>query len=201
MSPPGHGPPVALAGMIPYHPRVTDTGEKSPRTACRCSPLTVSVWEDTTVVFNEKPFLTRRIPLFLRLPIGLRDEITALERKAAALKLDLAIPHMILQRDRGVFRGELLLGLGQETGLPETTHLAGSYRTAVHRGSHTQLGRAARGFLRRLRRELGIKPCEVFFWYANCPACWSEAGGPLTIILGRIGSAVPETREQRDRSP
>jgi hypothetical protein len=155
---------------------------------CLCPKLTLDDWNGREVSYDMKPFLSRRIPLFFRVPIGLGDEIRALHAKAAALKLDPALPPMVLQRDRGIFRGQLLWALGGEVLLPEITLVSGKYRAEVHRGSYTQLGRAARTHVRRLRDELGIKPDEVFFWYANCPQCWSEQGGPGTIILARIGN-------------
>ncbi|UCF33755.1 MAG: hypothetical protein JSV78_00290, partial [Phycisphaerales bacterium] len=166
---------------------------------CLCPKLTFEAWEGREVSFDGKPFLTRRIPLFFRLPVGLGEEIEAVQAKGAALSLDPAMPPMVLQRDRGIFRGELLWAIGGEVKLPEITLVSGKYRASVHRGSYTQLGRAARKHLRRLRHELGIRPDELFFWYANCPKCWDEPGGPVTIILARIGN--PEAAVKGSKAP
>jgi hypothetical protein len=155
---------------------------------CLCPKLTIEEWEGREVSYDKKPFLSRRIPLFFRIPVGLGDEIRAIQARAAAMKLDPTLPSMVLQRDRGIFRGELLWAIGGEVLLPEITLISGRYRAGVHRGSYTQLGRAARKHVRHLREELGLKPAEVFFWYANCPQCWGEHGGPGTIILARVGN-------------
>ncbi len=163
---------------------------------CLCPKLTFEAWEGREVSFDKRPFLTRRIPLFFRVPVGLGDEIRAVQAKARALKLDPAMSPMLFQRDRGIFRGELLWAIDGEVRLPEIALVSGKYRAAIHRGSYTQLGRAARKHVRRLRDELGIKPHEVFFWYANCPQCWDEQGGPVTIILARIGNPAVTFKEK-----
>jgi len=160
---------------------------------CPCPELDLRKWEDSTISFQQKPFLSRTIPRFLWVPIGLREEIDALYAQAFSMRLKLSTPTMLLEREGGAFRGQILLGVSEEGDFPGKVLLSGLYRTTVHLGSPLRLGSARRVFLSRIKRELGIVPTETFYWYVNCPECWQKTGGPATIVLARIGAPTLES--------
>lgn len=95
---------------------------------------------------------------------------------------------MLLQRARGLFKGELLLGIDQDIGRDECEHLTGKYLASLHRGPYERLGRARKTLLAAIARDMGVTPGEVLLWYVNCPACWKADGGPATVLLARIGN-------------
>jgi len=158
--------------------------------ACRCPALSYDEWEGRRVMFRQKPFLTRRVPRALGVSIGIGEEIDALQLQAEKLGLPLGEPPMVLERDRGFFKGELLLALGTDTGPENIVHLDGAYLATVHRGPHEELGAARARFVEMIGKERGVTPNEIFYWYADCPRCREAHGGPVTIILAKIG--MPE---------
>ena len=162
-----------------------ETPEKK---ACLCPKLDYDKWENRHVSFDKKRFLSRRIPLAFHLPVGLKDDIEALYEKAEKLRLNLSTPPMLLQRDLGLFKGELLLGIENNIGERESTLISGKFQTTIYRGPYAHLGKAVKGFIKKIREDLGVKPEEVLYWYANCPKCWQEQEGPVTILLARIGN-------------
>ena len=163
--------------------------EKPAQKGCVCPRLNYDQWEGRHISFDKKRFLSRTIPLAFHLPVGLKDEIDAIREKAEKLHLEPSLPPMLLQRDLGLFKGELLWGIDTDIGEQESSLLSGKYLTTVHRGPYVHLGKAVKAFIKKIRRELGIKPEEVLYWYANCPQCWHEQEGPVTILMGRIGNA------------
>ncbi|HNR97741.1 MAG TPA: hypothetical protein PKX48_04555 [Planctomycetota bacterium] len=156
---------------------------------CRCPALSYDEWEGRRVMFTQKPFLTRRVPRAFGVSIGVEEEIGALRRLALALDLPLGEPPMVLERVRGFFRGELLLALGTDTGPENIARLDGAYLAAVHRGPHETLGAARARFVAAIGGERGVTPREIFYWYTDCPRCRDARGGPVTIILARIGAS------------
>ncbi len=159
---------------------------------CPCPDVNLEDWRDNTLVFRLKPFLVRTIPRFLWIPIALREEIVAIYARAAALRLKLAAPAMVLEQEGGLFRGRILLAINEEAGFPDRLLLTGLYRTAVHRGSAVRLGVTRRRLVTRLKRELGVTPGEIYYWYVNCPKCWHTSGGQAVVILARVGSPPAE---------
>lgn len=158
--------------------------------ACGCPVLDGEEWEGRRVMFRQKPFLTRSVPRALGVSIGIEEEIGALRLQAEKLGLPLGEPPMVLERDRGFFKGELLLALGTDTGPENIACIDGAYLAAVHRGPHEGLGAARARFVETIGKERGVTPREVFYWYTDCPRCREAHGGPVTIILAKIG--MPE---------
>jgi hypothetical protein len=161
-----------------------------PPVACSCPPLVLEEWEGRRVVFQDAPFLVRRVPRVLGLSVGLEEEIAALRLQAEKLALPPGLPPMLLERDRGFFKGELLLALGIDRGPENIVRLDGTYLATVCRLPHEALGAARARFIGQIRKERGVTPNEVFYWYTDCPRCRPAHGGPITIVLARIG--MPE---------
>ncbi len=159
-----------------------------PEKSCLCPEIDPAEWEGRHVSFDQKRFLHRSIPLAFHLPIGLGEEVQKLQEKARKLDLALSRPHMMLQRNTGLFKGQLLFAIETDIGPEESTLLTGKYLAKVCRAPHEELGRKAKAFTRTIEKEQGIKPGELIYWYVNCPRCWSRHDGPVTILLARIGN-------------
>jgi hypothetical protein len=158
--------------------------------ACRCTTLNYEEWEGRRVMFQDKPFLTRRITRVLGISVGVEEEIEALRRQAEKLALAPGTPPMLLERDRGFFKSELFLALGTDRGPENIVCLNGAYLARVCRGPHEALGAACARFVAAIGKERGVTPNEIFYWYVDCPRCRPAHGGAVTIILARIG--MPE---------
>lgn len=155
---------------------------------CHCPDIDVGQWDDRHISFDQEAFLARPIPQAFHLPVGLADDWRSLLEKADKLNLTLSRPPMLIWRDLGLFKGQLLLGIDADVGPDEAVLLTGKYLTRVYRGPHDRLNRERKQFGRDIAKDLGVRPGEMLCWFANCPRCWTGKGGPATILMARIGN-------------
>lgn len=170
--------------------------------SCPCPPFDREAWEGREVAWRARPFFRQRMALVFGVPVEIQGYIRSTLAAIRHEGLHLADPYTVVERDRNPFQGDLLVAV-EDPGrdVESVVRISGRFLAHVHIGSYSQLGRARKALVERIRLERGVKPAEVLYWYANCSACWDAAGGPATVILARIGAPPPEAEDPPPSAP
>lgn len=156
--------------------------------ACGCPQLVEAEWQLRKHVWQRRAFYRTRHGLLFHMPVGIAG---AIKKGMAAIKdkgYTVEPPYMMLDEETGLFSANMMIALKE---IPENDPNVVVWDSATvysryYHGPFRGLKREVEELIRFFETQQKRQPAKIYTWVADCPRCWTERGGPTTVLFARV---------------
>jgi hypothetical protein len=148
-------------------------------TGC-CPPFDPATWNQTTVSWRDKPFVTDHVHCLLHVPLDMRQRVIKNQRWIDAARARPDRP-LMLSTDTSPWGADLFIEVTGAVPGARMTTLSGTFTTHVYEGPYHQAGKWVADMRQRMAEQ--AQPIDkIYFGYTTCPQC-AKAYGKNYVIL------------------
>ena len=163
---------------------ITSTIMTTTTEAVCCPRFDPAPWDGTTVVWDNKRFITDRVFTFLYMPINFGGAMRRLGAKVDSAKA--SVPDWLcLSEHTSMWKMNLYLAVDHDIPQAESTTISGKFYCKVYEGPFSDTGKWVKDFNAATAAK-GLKCGKMFFWYTTCPQCAKKYGKNYVVILAQI---------------
>lgn len=154
---------------------------------CGCIVLNKDEWDNKKFMWDKKYFFIQNHFVFLHFPINISEKIREAMTKIKSKGYTLSKPTMILDKEIGLFTGELMVEINNpSTQAPDIKVLKNkTVYTSFFEGEFKDLISAISILKKYVMTKENKIPVNIYLWYASCPKCWDKRG-KITIIFAEV---------------
>ncbi|MBN1160213.1 MAG: hypothetical protein JXA43_03210 [Candidatus Diapherotrites archaeon] len=152
-----------------------------------CPNIDLKKWNNKEIEWKNKVFYSRPLYLFLHIPLNMESAITKGYAALTAKGYKMEEPAMILEKENGLFTGEVLFNIKKGKNLDRKVKtISGKFLAKAIKGEYKDAGKVVRQVIDAVNKRRGNLPDEVYCWFANCPKCAKKQGGVKIIAFARL---------------
>jgi hypothetical protein len=153
-----------------------------------CELVDKKDWEEKNFTWKNKPFVKKKYFALFYMPIGVDGVLKDLMAELHEKKLLSEEHPVMLWRNEGLFGGEILVALKNDSPDYETVTLSGKYFSKFYEGKgYEDAGKWHKDF-QETAKSKDLKLEEVLTYYLLCPGCLKKFGKMQTVIFGKASS-------------
>lgn len=153
-------------------------------TGC-CELIDPLQWEDKTISWQDKLFVTDHITSFLHMPLNFGGKMVKNMKLIKDAGAD--APGLLVLCDEGSLWGsELFIEAGKEIPGAKMAKLSGTFLTKVFEGPYQNIGKwieEMKVFVKGKGKEIE----KMYFFYTTCPKCAKAYGKNYVVLFAKVG--------------
>ena len=153
-----------------------------------CELFDPKSWDEKTVTWKDKTFVTEKIPLFLHMPLpGAYDKaITKMVSGAeSANAKSKGGDYLLLAQDLSAWRGRLYLAVTKSVDTLENITISGTFFTKVYDGPYQDVPKFIKDMSVAVAAK-GLKAEDYWLYYTYCPKCAQKYGHNYIVVFAKI---------------
>lgn len=157
---------------------------ETPDKAECCPRFNPAPWDNKTLEWNDKKFVTGKVKTIFNMPVNFGAVITKLMEtvdQAGAQVPD----NLCLSDHTSRSNMDLYLAVDKEIPGAANTTLSGKYYSKVNEGGFKDTGQWCQDFEKSVK-EKGREVKKWYMWYTTCPKCAKKYGRNYVVIIGKI---------------
>jgi len=153
-----------------------------------CPEFDTSVWDEKTITWDEKLFVTETIPQFMHMPLpgvfGKAVTKMMAEIDKADARTDIK-DFLMLAHDPSPWKSNLYINVTKEvTGLTNV-RLSGTFLVKVFDGPYQDVPKYIRE-MEEYAEGKGEKILDYYFYYTYCPKCAKKYGHNYIVVFAKV---------------
>ncbi len=152
-------------------------------TGC-CEIFNPTLWEDKTIVWQDKLFATDHITSFLHMPLNFGGKM--IKNMKLITNAGAAASGQIALCDEGSLWGsELFIETTKDVPGAKMVKLSGTFITKVFEGPYQNVGKWV-GEMMTFVKGKGKEVKKLYFFYTTCPKCAKAYGKNYVVLFAKV---------------
>jgi hypothetical protein len=152
-------------------------------TGC-CELIDPNLWEDKTVIWQNKSFVADHVTSFLHIPLNMGAKMVKNMKLIKASQAEPALGLMLC--DEGSLWGnEIFIDATKDVLGAKMAKLSGTFMTKVFEGSYKDAGKWAQEMAAFVKAK-GKEMKKLYFFYTTCPKCAKAYGKNYVVLFAKI---------------
>jgi hypothetical protein len=149
-----------------------------------CEIFDPKPWEDKTIIWQDKFFVTDHVTSFLHMPLNMGGKIVKNMKLIADAKAN--APHQLMLCDeKSMWGSDLYIDVAKDVPGAKMATLSGTFMTKVFEGPYKDAGKWAHEMVEFVKAK-GKEVKKLYFFYTTCPKCAKAYGKNYVVLFAKI---------------